>query len=259
MRVRSRIARAPSRSSRASRCRSRRSTTISSAPRSSGGSRRSRRWQLSLFEVAYHARRRDRRRRSRAAHEHAVRQHVAARGRGVARRRACRAGSFGRSAGRATACTSCAGGSARRARALTCSALKPQGLPAAALADLARRFAQGGIDYIKDDHGLGRSGLFAVRRTRRCGGGGAARRRARRAPRPLCAEPVGRSRPMRRQIAAAAARRHRYRDGRADDCGLRECPSAGARASRYGLRRPSRAWAAPRASLRRCSWASCSA
>ena len=40
------------------------------------------------------------------------------------------------------------------ARALTCSALKPQGLPAAALAELAARFAQGGIDYIKDDHGL---------------------------------------------------------------------------------------------------------
>ena len=40
------------------------------------------------------------------------------------------------------------------ARALTCSALKPQGLPAEKLADLARRFAQGGIDYIKDDHGL---------------------------------------------------------------------------------------------------------
>jgi ribulose-bisphosphate carboxylase large chain len=39
-------------------------------------------------------------------------------------------------------------------RALTCSALKPQGLPAEKLADLARRFAQGGIDYIKDDHGL---------------------------------------------------------------------------------------------------------
>jgi S-methyl-5-thioribulose 1-phosphate isomerase len=39
-------------------------------------------------------------------------------------------------------------------RALTCSALKPQGLPPAALADLAVRFAQGGIDYIKDDHGL---------------------------------------------------------------------------------------------------------
>lgn len=39
-------------------------------------------------------------------------------------------------------------------RALTCSALKPQGVPAAKLADLARRFAAGGIDYIKDDHGL---------------------------------------------------------------------------------------------------------
>jgi ribulose-bisphosphate carboxylase large chain len=40
------------------------------------------------------------------------------------------------------------------ARALTCSALKPQGLAPARLAELARRFAHGGIDYIKDDHGL---------------------------------------------------------------------------------------------------------
>jgi ribulose-bisphosphate carboxylase large chain len=39
-------------------------------------------------------------------------------------------------------------------RALTCSALKPQGLPPKTLADLARRFAYGGIDYVKDDHGL---------------------------------------------------------------------------------------------------------
>lgn len=39
-------------------------------------------------------------------------------------------------------------------RALTCSALKPQGLPPAKLAELAARFAQGGIDYVKDDHGL---------------------------------------------------------------------------------------------------------
>jgi ribulose-bisphosphate carboxylase large chain len=39
-------------------------------------------------------------------------------------------------------------------RALTCSALKPQGLSPAKLAELARRFAEGGIDYIKDDHGL---------------------------------------------------------------------------------------------------------
>jgi ribulose-bisphosphate carboxylase large chain len=50
------------------------------------------------------------------------------------------------------------GGLRRRAkadrRALTCTALKPQGLPAQKLADLARRFADGGIDFIKDDHGL---------------------------------------------------------------------------------------------------------
>src|SRR5262249_27143120 len=40
------------------------------------------------------------------------------------------------------------------ARALTCSPLKPQGLPAARLAELAQDFAQGGVDYIKDDHGV---------------------------------------------------------------------------------------------------------
>ena len=39
-------------------------------------------------------------------------------------------------------------------RALTCTALKPQGLSPAALAALAERFARGGVDYIKDDHGL---------------------------------------------------------------------------------------------------------
>jgi ribulose-bisphosphate carboxylase large chain len=43
-------------------------------------------------------------------------------------------------------------GAARRA--LTCSALKPQGLLPGALAELTMRFAAGGIDYIKDDHGL---------------------------------------------------------------------------------------------------------
>ncbi|MSP03938.1 MAG: ribulose 1,5-bisphosphate carboxylase [Acetobacteraceae bacterium] len=39
-------------------------------------------------------------------------------------------------------------------RALTCSALKPQGLTPDALARLAARFARGGVDFIKDDHGL---------------------------------------------------------------------------------------------------------
>ena len=41
-----------------------------------------------------------------------------------------------------------------RDRALTASALKPQGLAPARLGDLAARLADGGIDIIKDDHGL---------------------------------------------------------------------------------------------------------
>lgn len=39
-------------------------------------------------------------------------------------------------------------------RPLLCTALKPMGLSAEALADYAYRFALGGIDLIKDDHGL---------------------------------------------------------------------------------------------------------
>jgi ribulose-bisphosphate carboxylase large chain len=39
-------------------------------------------------------------------------------------------------------------------RAMTCSALKPQGMPPEALASLAHEFALGGVDFIKDDHGL---------------------------------------------------------------------------------------------------------
>jgi ribulose-bisphosphate carboxylase large chain len=39
-------------------------------------------------------------------------------------------------------------------RALTCAAIKPQGLGPEALAGLAYQMALGGIDYIKDDHGL---------------------------------------------------------------------------------------------------------
>ncbi|MCU0285687.1 MAG: RuBisCO large subunit C-terminal-like domain-containing protein [Acidobacteria bacterium] len=39
-------------------------------------------------------------------------------------------------------------------RPLLCTALKPMGLPVEILADLAYRFALGGVDFIKDDHGL---------------------------------------------------------------------------------------------------------
>jgi len=50
-------------------------------------------------------------------------------------------------------------------RALTCTALKPQGTPVARLAELARTFALAGIDVIKDDHGIANQayGPFAER------------------------------------------------------------------------------------------------
>jgi ribulose-bisphosphate carboxylase large chain len=67
-------------------------------------------------------------------------------------------------------------------RALTCSALKPQGLSARALAELAGKLARGGLDFIKDDHGLADQAFspFAERvlrvaeavRTTRTGDGG---------------------------------------------------------------------------------------
>jgi len=39
-------------------------------------------------------------------------------------------------------------------RPLACTALKPMGLPVSKLADMAYAFAKGGIDFIKDDHGI---------------------------------------------------------------------------------------------------------
>jgi len=50
-------------------------------------------------------------------------------------------------------------------RAFTGSALKPQGLAPERLADLAGRFALGGLDFVKDDHGLADQAYspFAVR------------------------------------------------------------------------------------------------
>jgi ribulose-bisphosphate carboxylase large chain len=43
-------------------------------------------------------------------------------------------------------------------RAFTCSAVKPQGVAPARLAELAEHFARGGIDFVKDDHGLADQG-----------------------------------------------------------------------------------------------------
>ena len=57
-------------------------------------------------------------------------------------------------------------------RALTGSALKPQGLPPERLAALAEQLAYGGLDFIKDDHGLAdqRYSHFAER-VRACAAG----------------------------------------------------------------------------------------
>ena len=108
-------------------------------------------------------------------------------------------------------------------RALTCSALKPQGLPPAGLADLAHRFAAGGIDYVKDDHGLADQTYspFAARveavaaAVRRAGGRDSLR-----------AEPVRRPRHHPGADRGRPRQRHRHRHGRADDHGPRQFPPA---------------------------------
>ena len=48
---------------------------------------------------------------------------------------------------------------------MTCAALKPQGLSSEALGELAHAFALGGVDFIKDDHGIATQpySSFAVR------------------------------------------------------------------------------------------------
>ncbi len=54
-------------------------------------------------------------------------------------------------------------------RPLLCTALKPMGLPPAELAALAYQFARGGIDIIKDDHGLADQPFSGFReRVERC-------------------------------------------------------------------------------------------
>ena len=58
------------------------------------------------------------------------------------------------SAGPTTASAVCARFAERETAPLTCAALKPQGLPPEELGALAGKLAAGGIDFIKDDHGL---------------------------------------------------------------------------------------------------------
>ncbi len=64
------------------------------------------------------------------------------------------AGSAASAASAASASSSLIGARSAARRPLSCTALKPQGLDARALADLAYVFARAGIDVIKDDHGI---------------------------------------------------------------------------------------------------------
>ena len=119
------------------------------------------------------------------------------------------------------------------ARALTCSALKPQGLSADKLAALAARFAQGGIDYIKDDHGLADQAYsrFAARveavAAALRGVGQPAAQATRYVP-----SLSGDLDTMRAPDRARARRRRRYRHGGPDGRWPRQFSLPGARASR---------------------------
>ncbi|MGA3398164.1 MAG: RuBisCO large subunit C-terminal-like domain-containing protein [Acetobacteraceae bacterium] len=91
-------------------------------------------------------------------------------------------------------------------RALTCSALKPQGLSAERLGVLAERFARGGIDYIKDDHGLAAQDYSRFEdRVRACAAGVARATRATGHPTRYVPSLSGDLNAMRRQVGVARA------------------------------------------------------
>ena len=91
-------------------------------------------------------------------------------------------------------------------RALTCSALKPQGLSPERLGALAEQFARGALDYIKDDHGLADQDYsrFADR-IRACVAGIARAREATGHPTRYLPSLSGDLNAMRRQLASACA------------------------------------------------------
>ena len=154
----------------------------------------------------------------RPAHQHAVRQYVAAGRRDPARRRVSRRRSSRHYGGPNIGLAGLRERAGAAGRALTCSALKPQGLPPARLAELAARFARGGIDYIKDDHGLADQAYspFAARLEAIADALRAVERETGRRTR-YVPSLTGDLDALRAQIAAAQRGRHRHRDGAADD------------------------------------------
>ena len=158
-------------------------------------------------------------------------------------------------AGVARAATGAAG------RPLTCAALKPLGQPPAALAALAGTLARGGIDVIKDDHGLADQAERAVLRARppRSRSPSYAANRATGGRTVYAPSVTGDLDAMHAQLFIARQRAGRRCDPRRAD-GERRLV-AGARLRRDCRRadpRASVAGQAPRGSRRRCCSASCS-
>ena len=171
---------------------------------------------------------RDRRRRRRPAHEHAVRQYLDPRRRRAPRRRA--AGRARRDLRR----------TAPRPRRAFAGGSVPDGARSPARRSSRRGFRRrsspisrgasrdGGIDYIKDDHGLADQAYSPVRRARRRDRGGACAGSAR--PTVYVPSLSGDLDAMRAADQGRERRRHRHRDGRADDRRALERPPARARA-----------------------------
>ena len=125
-------------------------------------------------------------------------------------------------------------------RALTCSALKPQGLAPEQLGALAERFARGGIDYIKDDHGLADQAYsrFADR-VRACAAGVARATRVTGHPTRYVPSLSGDLDAMRRQMTLARDLGIDCAHAGADDRRVRQHAGAGCGISRHGVLRTS--------------------
>ena len=196
------------------------------------------------------ARPRDGRRRRRPVPQHALWQQLAARRRRTAGFPPARRGARPLSRPRPGHSAVCARAPARGGAALTCVALKPQGLGPAALADIARAFALGGVDYIKDDHGIADQ-AYSPFRARVAACAAACREAAERTGRLSRYVPSlsGHYGAMREQIAVARDQRRRGGDDRADARRPLDRAGAAPRKTAISSFSPTRRWAATRIAL----------